>query len=85
MSDGGESLEAVIGRGEEEELPKYESGAFEIDGGGLGKEGMRAVDEEFLEKYVQRGAVQSHTMRMLMESMRVVGHQKLDCSQVRDC
>ncbi|KAG6495354.1 beta-1,2-xylosyltransferase RCN11-like isoform X1 [Zingiber officinale] len=81
MSDGGESLEVVIGRGEEEELPKYESGAFEIDGGSLGKEGMRAVDEEFLEKYVQRGEVQSHTMRMLMESMRFVGHQKLDCSE----
>ncbi|XP_009410324.2 beta-1,2-xylosyltransferase RCN11 [Musa acuminata AAA Group] len=83
MSDGGEGLDAVIGRGEEEELPRYQPGAFQIDseGGDGGGDGKRAIDEGFLEKYLPHGAVQYHTMRALMESMRVVGHEQLDCTQ----
>lgn len=85
MSDGGEGLDAVIGRGEEEELPRYQPGAFQIDseGGDGGGDGKRAIDEGFLEKYLPHGAVQYHTMRALMESMRVIGHEQLDCTQVR--
>uniref|UniRef100_A0A7N0U271 Uncharacterized protein n=1 Tax=Kalanchoe fedtschenkoi TaxID=63787 RepID=A0A7N0U271_KALFE len=34
MSSGGEKLREVIGRGEEVELPDFEPGAFDVDGGG---------------------------------------------------
>ncbi|WOL12349.1 hypothetical protein Cni_G21115 [Canna indica] len=79
MSEGGERLEAVIGRGEEDELPRYKSGAFQIESGE--ESGRRAMDDEFLEKYVPRGSVQFHTMRALMESMQVVGHGQLGCTE----
>lgn len=47
MSNGGEALEDVIGRGEEEELPEFRNGAFEVDGGVGGEtynEGADRVD-----------------------------------------
>ncbi|KAI3456853.1 hypothetical protein Pfo_013516 [Paulownia fortunei] len=72
MSNGGEKLESVIGRGEDKELPSFEDGAFEI---GL-------VDQEFLEKYVQEGAVQKHTMRGLIDSIRLVDAIEFSCSEV---
>ncbi|KAG0468983.1 hypothetical protein HPP92_018311 [Vanilla planifolia] len=83
MSEGGESLESVMGRSEEEELPKFENGSFEIEGDGSEASGddRRLVDEEFLDRYVPHGGVQFHTMRGLMESMRIVGPGELQCSQ----
>jgi len=85
MSQGGEPLEAVIGRTEEEELPRFEDGAFLIEGDAKeitdGK-GKKAVDEGFLDKYCPVGRVQDHTMRALMDSIRLVEPGKLECSQV---
>lgn len=83
MSEGGEALEAVMGRGEEDELPKYEPGAFEIEAGeeGAGHADRRVVDEEFLDRFVPRGGIQLHTMRALMGSMRLVDPGKLECTQ----
>ncbi|KAK3199874.1 hypothetical protein Dsin_023289, partial [Dipteronia sinensis] len=52
MSIGGERLEEVIGRKEEEEMPVFEDGAFEVDGDGDGKLGFgrrRLVSDEFFE------------------------------------
>ncbi|ONK81807.1 uncharacterized protein A4U43_C01F33070 [Asparagus officinalis] len=69
-----------IGREEEEELPKFEEAAFEIEGEDVGDVG-RAVDDEFLDKYVPRGQIQQHTMRALVDSVRVVEPGKLDCSE----
>lgn len=80
MSQGGEALEAVIGRSEDEEMPRYEAGAFQIGGEAEYADG-RAVDEGFLDKYLPMGQVQDHTMRALVDSIRVVEPGKLECSE----
>ncbi|XP_008813283.1 beta-1,2-xylosyltransferase RCN11 isoform X1 [Phoenix dactylifera] len=83
MSDGGEALETVMGRGEEQELPRYEPGAFEIEAGeeGIGRADRRVVDEEFLDRYVPQGGIELHTMRALIDSMRLVNPRELECTQ----
>lgn len=80
MSTGGEKLELVIGRAEEAELPSFESGAFEMESqDGSGK----VVSQDFLDEFVPRGAVNIHTMRGLLGSMRFVDSDEFQCSQVR--
>ncbi|KAK4750611.1 hypothetical protein SAY87_004093 [Trapa incisa] len=89
MSKGGERLEDVMGRGEAEELPDFDDGAFEIDGGGgrsgelgLGfKRGRKLVDAEFLNNYVPEGGISRHSMRDLIGSIRVVGSKEFVCDQ----
>ncbi|KAI3466446.1 hypothetical protein Pfo_023109 [Paulownia fortunei] len=81
MSKGGEKLESVIGRGEDEELPNFEDGAFEIEVGDRSRVGKKLVDEEFLDKYVQEGAIQRHTMRELINSVRLVDGTEFNCSE----
>ncbi|TXG67420.1 hypothetical protein EZV62_008695 [Acer yangbiense] len=87
MSRGGERLEEVIGRTEEEEMPVFEDGAFEIDGDGdgdgkLGFGRRRLVSDEFLNSYLSEGEILSHTMRALIGSIRVVEPQVFDdCEQ----
>lgn len=81
MSNGGEALEDVIGRGEEEELPEFRNGAFEVDGG-VGGEERGLVNSEFLNEYVQRGEIGRHTMRELIGSIRVVPSREFQCSEV---
>ncbi|KAK4491763.1 hypothetical protein RD792_002538 [Penstemon davidsonii] len=81
MSRGGEKLENVIGRGEDEELPSFGDGAFEIEVGNRSRIGEKLVDRKFLDKYVEEGAVQRHTMRELIESIRLVGENELNCSE----
>ncbi|EYU33687.1 hypothetical protein ABFS82_08G171000 [Erythranthe guttata] len=81
MSKGGEKLESVVGRGEDEELPNFEDGAFQIDGGGGSRGGGKLADEKFLDKYVQEGAVQRHTMRGLIDSIRLVDATDFICSE----
>ncbi|XP_015866724.2 beta-1,2-xylosyltransferase isoform X2 [Ziziphus jujuba] len=82
MSAGGESLEEVIGRKEEEELPVFEDGAFEIDGGaGSDGETSRLATQDFLNEYVPEGEVSRHTMRQLIGSVRVVPADKFECHE----
>ncbi|KAH0461073.1 hypothetical protein IEQ34_008648 [Dendrobium chrysotoxum] len=82
MSKGGERLELVMGRREEEELPRFEDGAFEIEGDGGKRSGDgRVVDDEFLDRYVPRNGIEFHAMRGLMKSMRIVGSGEFQCSQ----
>lgn len=83
MSRGGERIEEVIGRKEETELPKFRDGAFELDGGDTvaGKERVLA-DEKFLNGFVPAGEIQSHTMRALFGSFRVVSGNDFDCQEV---
>lgn len=84
MSRGGEDLEKVMGRKEEDELPKYEVGAFQIEGDGWERrEDRRLADQAFLDQYLRHGAVHMHTMRSLVESIRVVPSGELQCDQVR--
>lgn len=84
MSRGGENVEDVIGRGEEEEMPKFENGAFLIEGDGNSKnEGKRVADDGFLKKFVPRGEIAMHTMRELIGSIQVVDSREFDdCDQV---
>ncbi|XP_057431311.1 beta-1,2-xylosyltransferase [Lotus japonicus] len=84
VAKGGEALAEVIGRGEEEELPMFQNGAFEVDGGegfGGGKEGKMVVDREFLDRYVPRGEVMKHTMRDLISKIRIVGGKDFACDE----
>lgn len=83
MSRGGERLEEVIGREEEEELPEFQSGAFELDGGdySAGEERVLA-SREFLDQYVPEGEVQRHTMRALFASFRVLQGNHFECQEV---
>ncbi|CAK7324557.1 unnamed protein product [Dovyalis caffra] len=81
MSSGGERIEDVIGRSEEEELPDFESGAFEILG--FERRSKWLVDEGFLDAYVPDGGIMRHTMRGLIRSIRVVDNnsKKFHCDQ----
>ncbi|PKI77468.1 hypothetical protein CRG98_002074 [Punica granatum] len=89
MSRGGESLEDVMGREEDEELPAFDDGAFEIEGGGGGRResrlgferGRKLVDGDFLDNYVPAGGISRHTMRDLIGSIRVVGTEGFVCDK----
>ncbi|KAG0524610.1 hypothetical protein BDA96_07G226300 [Sorghum bicolor] len=80
MSRGGEPLEQVMGRAEEEELPKYEPGALQVEGPAAGRTAP-LVDAGFLNDYVPTGGIGMHTMKALLESARVVPPGELHCSQ----
>uniref|UniRef100_A0A1D1Y418 Beta-(1,2)-xylosyltransferase n=1 Tax=Anthurium amnicola TaxID=1678845 RepID=A0A1D1Y418_9ARAE len=82
MSRGGERLEEVMGRTEEEELPRFEPGSFQIEAGsgGGGEAGGKLAGEEVLDRIVPRGGIQLHTMRDLMSSVRVVAPGELQCT-----
>lgn len=82
MSIGGEKLENVIGRTEDQELPQYETGAFELDAGEGFVDQRKLVDEEFLDHYVPVGAIYRHTMRDLIHSIRLIGSREFKCDQV---
>ena len=84
MAKGGEALKEVMGRGEEEELPLFQNGAFEVDGGEEKvREEKMLVDREFLDRYVPRGAIMRHTMRDLISKIRIVGGKDFACDEVR--
>ncbi|KAJ4982132.1 hypothetical protein NE237_032969 [Protea cynaroides] len=86
MSVGGEKLESVIGRTEEDELPSFDSGAFEVEfvqgltrGGNVS--GDNLVNGEFLDQLLPQGAIRAHTMRALLDSIRLVDPDEFYCSQ----
>ncbi|GMP65168.1 hypothetical protein CsSME_00026092 [Camellia sinensis var. sinensis] len=81
MSIGGERLEAVMGRGEDEELPVFESGAFDVEVVDRSNHGRKLVDDEFLNQYLQFGADSQHTMRGLVDSVKLVGASDFQCSE----
>uniref|UniRef100_A0A0E0LWL8 Glycosyltransferase 61 catalytic domain-containing protein n=1 Tax=Oryza punctata TaxID=4537 RepID=A0A0E0LWL8_ORYPU len=80
MSRGGEPLDHVMGRAEEEELPKYEPGALQVEGPPAKRTGP-LVEAGFLDAYVPTGGIGMHTMRSLLDSGRVVPPGELHCSQ----
>lgn len=91
MSRGGEKLENVMGRRDEEELAVFENGAFQIEGDAkLGfkairgaRDGKKLMSDELLDKYIPQGDIFKHTMRDLIGSIRVVGAKEFDdCAQV---
>lgn len=91
MSRGGEKLEVVMGRADEEELPTFENGAFQVEGdvksGFKGRrrkrEGEKLMSDEFIDKYVPQADILKHTMRELLGSIRIVDAKEFDdCDQV---
>lgn len=82
MTRGGEKLESVIGREEGVELPDFEYGAFQIESADRSRIGKEMVDEGFLDKFVEVGAVARHSMRELISSIRFVGADEFVCSKV---
>lgn len=81
MSNGGEKLEMVIGRGEDEELPVFDSGAFDIPIADRPKHGEKLVDVGFLNQYLQHGEISRHTMRNLVESIELINANDFQCSE----
>ncbi|XP_027342310.1 beta-1,2-xylosyltransferase [Abrus precatorius] len=82
MAKGGEALMEVIGRKEDEELPSFQNGAFEVHGGeGNEEEEKVLVDREFLDRYLPRGEVTRHTMRDLISKIRIVGGKGFHCDE----
>lgn len=84
MSRGGEKLQDVIGRGEEVELPVFDAGAFDLDGGGGGG-GVRVselVSEVRLDEFVPQGQIIRHTTHELIASIRVANNKEFECHQV---
>ncbi|PON43311.1 Beta-(1,2)-xylosyltransferase [Parasponia andersonii] len=82
MSKGGEKLEEVIGRSEEEELPDFDAGAFELDGGQrFSGEKRELASKEVLGELVPQGEVLRHTMRGLIESTRIVPAREFECDE----
>lgn len=79
MSKGGEGIEQVIGRKDEDELPEFEPGAFRVSA--PVDETKRAVSPKFLDKYLPEGVILRHTMRELIGSMELVRESELNCSQ----
>ncbi|VAI86186.1 unnamed protein product [Triticum turgidum subsp. durum] len=80
MSRGGEPIDQVMGRKEEEELPRYESGALVVEGAAAGRRGP-LVEPGFLDAHVPTNGIGMHTMRALLDSARVVPPGELHCSQ----
>lgn len=77
MAKGGERLEDVIGRTEDEEMPVFEGGAFEVEEGNGRKVGERLVDKEFVDNYIGR-----NKMGELIGSARIVEKGQLQCDEV---
>lgn len=86
MAKGGETLTEVMGRKEEDELPVFQNGAFEVDGGEKKKknEKEKLFSEEMLNQYVSQGEVLRHTMRELMNSIEIVEGKDFVCDEVRE-
>lgn len=88
MAGGGERLDDVIGREEDEELPEFEDGAFVVDGGdGLNEKkrlgGSGGRDGLDLDEFLPAGEVLRHTMRGLVGSSLVVPSKDFLCDEVR--
>ncbi|KAK8369130.1 hypothetical protein V6Z11_A01G091000 [Gossypium hirsutum] len=85
MSRGGEKLEDVIGRTEDEEMPEFEDGAFEVEAEVRGSRSKtkKLVGEEFLNEFLPVGNVMKHTMRELVRSIVVVGETDFTCQETQ--
>ncbi|KAE8723550.1 Beta-(1,2)-xylosyltransferase [Hibiscus syriacus] len=81
MSSGGEKLEDVIGRSEEEELPRFQDGAFVVEGNG-GSKRRKLVGEGFLDEFIPVDDDDSgHPIRESIGSIVIVGANDFDCQE----
>ncbi|KAE8733992.1 pirin-like protein [Hibiscus syriacus] len=79
---GGEKLEDVIGRSGEEELPRFQDGAFVVEGNG-GSKIRKLVGEGFLDEFipVDDNDDSSHPIRESIGSIVIVGANDFDCPE----
>ncbi len=80
MAKGGEPLESVMRRNEEEELPCFTSGAFQI----IVPEGERKplFNKTLLQHLMPQGLIQEH----LFEQIHTILVNKVTCAQcIYDC
>jgi glycoprotein 2-beta-D-xylosyltransferase len=81
MSEGGEPLESVIGRNEEDELPYFTSGAFQIIVRERG--GRKPLFNKTLLQYLMpQGLIQEHTMQHLLEQIHTIPLNEVTCAQI---
>ncbi|CAN1221069.1 XYLT [Linum grandiflorum] len=79
MSRGGETLNEVIGRDENDEMPVFQSGAFQVLGSL--RRNQKLVNDMFLGHYLPEGEIGRHTMRQLVSSIEVVDDREFQCDQ----
>ncbi|KAF5727922.1 Beta-(1 2)-xylosyltransferase [Tripterygium wilfordii] len=60
-------------------MPEFQDSAFEVLVGRGSRKSSRLVSEEFLDNYVPQGAIHPHTMRELLQSVRVT--EELQCDE----
>jgi len=83
MSKGGEALDAVMGRNEEEELPYFTPGAFEVMVPET-EERRPLFNKTMLERLIPVDAITQHTMHHLFEQIRTIPVDEVVCAQVHD-
>lgn len=81
MSKGGEPLDSVIGRNEEEELPYFTSGAFTIVVPEMA-ERKALFNKSMLDRLIPEQSITEHTMHHLFEQIRMVPRDEVTCAQV---
>lgn len=80
MSKGGEPLESVIGRNEEEELPYFTPGAFEVMVPET-EERRALFNKTMLDRLIPVEQIAQHTMHHLFEQVRTVPVDEVVCAE----
>lgn len=78
---GGEALDMVMGRNEEEELPYFTPGAFEVVVPEKEERGS-LFNKTMLERLMPVDTIHQHTMHHLFEQIRTVPMDEVMCAQV---
>lgn len=83
-AEGGEGLDAVMGRNEEEELPYFTPGAFEVMVPET-EERRALFNKTMLDRLIPVDSITQHTMHHLFEQIRTVPVDEVVCAQVIWC
>lgn len=78
---GGEALDMVMGRNEEEELPYFTPGAFEVVVSEKEERGS-LFNRTMLERLMPVDNIHQHTMHHLFEQIRTIPMDEVTCAQV---
>lgn len=81
MSKGGEPLDSVMGRNEEEELPYFTPGAFEVMVPET-EERRALFNQTMLNRLIPVEPITQHTMHHLFEQIRTIPVDEVVCAQV---
>ena len=81
MSKGGEDLHSVLGRNEEEELPYFTPGAFEVMVPET-ESRRHLFNRTMLDRLIPIEQITQHTMNHLFEQIRTIPVDEVVCAQV---